>query len=206
MQAGQYVPDDDHLTLFENGLTDRNTQIEQSLKQTQTGEATAREHEADVNAQKAQWEMQFGTGQFADAKYRDILSRLSSHQSVTDQDLVWAKGYELSKRETTTSSDTLGVTSTTTRGPAGLATVRSGRPTTGTAPGAFAARPALTGGTPQGTPSAAGLKNSLVDMVGQYKLNPSVLQSMIVKHPDVIAAVQQKYTIGIRPPMAPRTR
>ena len=30
-------------------------------------------------------------------------------------------------------------------------------------------------------------------MVGQYKLNPSVLQSMIVKHPDVIAAVQQKY-------------
>lgn len=41
MAQGQYVPTDDELTMFENGLTDHNTQIEQRLKQSETQKNTA---------------------------------------------------------------------------------------------------------------------------------------------------------------------
>src|SRR5215469_2015631 len=57
MASGQYVPTDDDLEGFEAGLVDHNTQIEQRLKTAQTGEATSRGKEADVNTQKAQMEV-----------------------------------------------------------------------------------------------------------------------------------------------------
>jgi hypothetical protein len=190
----QQAPDDNGLDVLEAGLGMHAQALANAKTTTETFEAQQKGQQAQAETQKINAELAGYSGPLADARYRQVLANLAARKSVSDDDLTFAKGYELSKRETTTSADTLGVTSTNTRGPAGLAALRGGRPTGGTAPGAFAAQSALTGGTPQGTPSAAaGLKNSLVDMVGQYKLNPTVLQRMIVKHPDVIAAVQQKY-------------
>lgn len=162
---------------------------EDALKNAQTAEATGKGAEAQANAAKANAEAQGLTGQFAEARYRNILSNLSAGKPVSDDDKQFAKGYELANRKTTTQSDSLGVTSTNTSAPSGLSALasRMGVQTTpqgGSAPAG--------GGAPQ-PGGAQSTRDSLVDMIGQYKMNPQMFSRAIVKHPDLLAAVGQKY-------------
>ena len=210
MKSGQAVPNDDQLGQFEIGLTDHNAQIEQQLKVAQTGEAVSKGKEAEAQAAKANAEVQNTSGPLAEARYRRVLSDLSANKQVSDADLQFAKGFELSSRKTTTQSDTLGVTSTNTSTPSGLAAVgnrQGGRfipqagavPPAAAVPGApgagapAAAAPAAARPAAAGAASPANTKDSIVDMIGQYKLNPTVIQRMTTKHPEILAAVGQKY-------------
>lgn len=59
MAAGQFVPNDDQLSLFEKGLTSHSKQIEETLKAQQGAEANAKAAEANANAQKVQAQLAY---------------------------------------------------------------------------------------------------------------------------------------------------
>lgn len=121
-------------------------------------------------------------------KYEGILQKIQAGgiSSLQPEDLLFAKSYELGQRKTTTQSDSLGVTSVNTSTPSGIAgAAASGK-----------GAPAQGGGSSGGGSSASGgnnVKDSLVDAIGQYKYNPMLLNRIAVKHPEILAAVTQKY-------------
>src|SRR5207302_1648757 len=115
-----------------------------------------------ANTTKIQQETQFGPiGPAAEARYRSILGKLNAGQNIPDADMQFAKGFELSGAKTTTQSDTLGVTSTNTSRPSGLAAARARF-------NAAQGTPAPSAGGGSAQPAAPSAKDSIVDMVGQY--------------------------------------
>lgn len=167
------------LDLLEKTLTGHAGVLDQALKQSETREKTAQ-------AAKLEQETQYTAGPAAEGRYRFVLGKLLAKQPVSPEDLNFAKAYEASNSKTTSASDSLGVTSTNTSRPSGLATV-GGR-------AGVAAANVSTGGTGgTGSRSAGSLRDSLVDEIGQYKLNPQMLSRMTIKHPEIIAQVAQKY-------------
>lgn len=157
----------------------------------ETTEATHKGEEAATGAAKNRAEMQGFVGPFAEAKYRNILSAISAGKPVSDEDLTFAKGYEAASAKTTTQSDTLGVTSTNMSKPAGLAAVGNRQGGRFVAPGANGGGAAPTAGA--SASSSQGIKQSIVDLIGQYKMNPQLLSRMMYKHPEMVGLVQQKY-------------
>ena len=137
-----------------------------------------------AETKKLQQEAQYGpSGPAAEAKYRFVLSRLAAKQPVSPEDLDFAKGYEASNAKNTVTSDSLGVTSANTSRPAGLASVGGRAQSIGGSGG---------GSVPRGT-SAQSTRDSLVDTFGQYKADPAMLQRMMMKHPEILGAITQKY-------------
>lgn len=138
------------------------------------------------------------------AKYAGILQQIQTTGigSISPTQLQFAKAFENEQRKTTTQADSLGVTSTNTSAPSGLAAARGG------APGSAAPQVPPAGGVPAATPPAAipaggvpvvkpatpaSAAGSIVDLIGQYKINPTMLTRLIVKHPELVAQVGQKY-------------
>lgn len=160
----------------------------------ETIEATNKGDEAASAAAKNRAETQGLTGQFAETKYRNILGAMSAGKPVSDDDLTFAKGYEAANKKSTTQSDSLGVTTNSVSGPAGLASVgnrQGGKfvPSTG-APSASPQTASPSNASPAAQRST---KGSLVDLVGQYKADPTILSRLMAKHPDILAAVHDKY-------------
>lgn len=170
-------------------------------EQAETEEATQKGEASKAEAEKTRAETQGFVGPFAEARYRNILSSMSAGKPVSDDDLTFAKGFEAASKKTTTQSDTLGVTSTSTSGPAGLASVgnRQGgkfvAPGSAVAPAQGATPPAAPRAVaPSGAaPSAQATKNSIVDLIGHYQANPTLLARMMTKHPDIIGQVHLQY-------------
>lgn len=132
--------------------------------------------------------------------YRGVLSDLLAGKKVTPDRLAAARAYEAAESKTTTQADTLGVTSTNTSKPAGLAVAgahgaRTVTPTATSSGGGGAAAAAGAGATPEKhlDTSPATLKGSIVDEIGQFKMNPAMMSRMLVKHPELIGMVAQKY-------------
>jgi hypothetical protein len=153
--------------------------------------AETEKNKAETN--KINTEMNLFTGPMAEGRYRFVLQKIAAKQPVSPDDMNFAHSYEAANKKTSTASDSLGVTSNTTSGPAGLAAIGAGRqaiamPNAGGGQSAGASRPA---GAPVAKPQGA--KADLVDMIGQYKLNPSQMARLTAKHPDVLAAVNAKY-------------
>ena len=129
---------------------------------------------------------------FQKQKYQSILENLQKPgglKNISAADYQWARAFEASQAKTTTQSDSLGVTSTNTSKPSGLATV-GGRVAEPAAGGTTPAQPAAGGGSPN-TPS--GKVASIIDAVGQYKYNPTLLNRLLTKHPEILGQVDQKY-------------
>ena len=164
-------------------------------KESETSKNTAQAARDTAEAAKANAEAQGLTGQFADAQYRSVLTDLAAGKQVSDERLQFAKGYELANRKTATQSDSLGVTSTNTSAPSGLAALanRMGVQTTPQGSAAPQGGSAPAGGGAATRPTAQSTRDSLVDMIGQYKMNPQIFSRAIVKHPDLLAAVGNKY-------------
>lgn len=141
----------------------------------------AAESDATLKAQQAKDAQQFGTvtNQQAENRYRTILQNLAAHKPVAGADLEFAHGYELANRKTTSTSDTLGISSTNTSGPSGLSAVPRA-----------AGAPVVGGGA--GKP-AQNAKDSLVDLVGQYRVDPTTISRMFIKHPEMLGLVHEKY-------------
>lgn len=115
-------------------------------------------------------------------KYETILGQIQKNgiASISPENMEFARSYELGQRKTTTQSDSLGVTSTNTSAPSGIAAA-GGRQTV------------THSNTSTNTQQSGDLRGSLVDEIGQYKLNPQMLSRVMVKHPELIAQVAQKY-------------
>src|SRR5208337_4393695 len=184
-QLGQPVPpswDDAGLQAFEAHLGVHKQVLADAKTVEDTKKAAAEAQQAQTGAQKNTAEIQGLTGQFAEAKYRNILGALSAGKQVSDDDLTFAKSYEAANRKSTTQSDTLGVTTTSTSGPAGLASLRL--------KGGSAAPSGAGTSAPSGT---QGTKDSLVDLIGQYKADPQTLSRLMIKHPEILGMVHDKY-------------
>lgn len=184
-QLSQLPPDQLRLRLkaIKNGLLTSSQQADENLKAQQAATSKAEQGKSEAETQKIQAEQQGLVGQFAEAKYRRILGDMTSGKQVSDADLTFAKSYELANRKTTTSSDSLGVTSSNTSGPSGLSAVGNRKGGRFVAPGAA--------GNAQ--PSAASPKESLVDAIGQYKVDPATISRMFFRHPEMIGLVTSKY-------------
>lgn len=185
----------DSLTTMANSHTMKGTLVEQADKEASTAKNIAQTKEAEANTAKVQAETQGVTGPFAEAKYRNILTAMSAGKAVSDDDLNFARGYEAANAKTTKQSDTLGVTSTNTSAPSGLAAV--GNRQGGNFVAQRTAAPNAPGQTPvtaQTTPAAAAnTKQSIVDLIGQYKMDPKLLSRMMYKHPEMAGLVRQSY-------------
>lgn len=120
----------------------------------------------------AQAESQLKTNE---AEYQALLQKATQNGlgSLTPQEVSKMRAYEFSQRKTTSQSDTLGVTSTNTSGPSGLASVSGRRAGAGAA--------------------SQSAQQGIVDEIGQYKMNPMLLSRMMYKHPEIIGLVSQKY-------------
>lgn len=187
IQPGQMpaqYPGDDQIALIEKAHMGQKAILSQAQSQSQTAKNQAQAAEAQSGAAKNVAEMQGLAGPFAEAKYRQILSSIAAGKPVSNEDLDFAKGYEASNAKTTTQSDTLGVTSTNTSKPSGLASVGNRQGARFVAPGGA---PAAPGGASQN------VKQSLVDLIGQYKADPMLLSRLMYRHPDIIGLVHQKY-------------
>lgn len=181
----------DQLDLLEKSLVGHSAAVEQAAKSAETQKSVAQAGEATTAAAKNLAEMQGLTGPFAEAKYRNVLSAIIAGKPVSDDDLTFAKGYEAENKKSTTQSDTLGVTSTNVSGPAGLAAVGNRRGGRFVPPNAGA--PQQQGQTQEAAPPAQNVKQSIVDLIGQYKMNPQLLSRMMYKHPEMVGLVEQKY-------------
>jgi len=123
-------------------------------------------------------------------KYQSILENLQKPgglKNISAADYQWARAFEASQAKTTTQADSLGVTSTNTSKPSGLATVGGNVSAPTAAPQG--------GGTP-GAPNPntpSGKVSSIIDAVGQYKYNPTLLNRLLTKHPEILGQVAQKY-------------
>jgi len=203
--SGQTVPDDNQLALFEKGLTAHKAQIEQAKSAAQTQEATARAGEAGAQQKKIEAETAGLAGPLAEAEYRRILAKKASGQQLVPSEQFFAQGFEASQAKTTTQADSLGITSTNTSRPAGLATV-GGRGHPSIVPSPSSIIPNATPGPVHQVPLGGGtvppassnvkpqnLEESIVDSIGQYKYPVTNLNRFVVKHPEIIAQVNQKY-------------
>lgn len=186
-QMPPQYPGDDQFKMLGAVVKGHKQQVEDATKATeaqknaaQAAEANARAGEAQAQTKKINTELQYTSGPAAEGRYRFVLSRLAAKAPVSQEDLDFARGFEASNAKTTSTSDSLGVTSTNSSRPSGLATV-SGR----------TAAPA--GGASGGAQPSGGLKDSLVDAIGQYKYNPMLFSRVAIKHPEILAAVTQKY-------------
>lgn len=119
-----------------------------------------------------------GTPGMQEAQYRQILAKKAAGQALTPQELALARAYEASQSKTTSTSDSLGIMTTNTSRPTGLASLGARGP--GAAGGA-------------GAPGQPNAKDSLVDLIGQYKANPELLGRMLYRHPEVLGMLHQKY-------------
>lgn len=146
-------------------------------------------NEANANTQKTQQELQFGpTGPAAEGKYRFILGRIQNG-SATPADVAWAKSYEDAQTKQTSTSDSLGVVSSNTSKPAGVATASRA---TGAAQGGN--RPLTTSSLPSsGSGNPASVKQGIVDEIGQYRMDPTMLGRMLYKHPEMLGLIHEKY-------------
>jgi hypothetical protein len=150
---------------------------------------------------KKEQELQYGpTGPAAEAKYRFILSKQSSGKPLTADELSFAKGFEASNAKSTTASDSLGISSVSTNRPSGLA--MTGRGGGGAAPpagvpvaqGGMSNAPLTGTNLPSSSASSpANAKQSIVDMIGQYKMNPTLVGRAFLKHPELVGMVGEKY-------------
>lgn len=184
-----------NLDAFGIGLQTQEQYIKQAQEDAAAKKRPFEQREVEAKAQTAESEASIKGAEadaikggalppnLAEMKYQSILQKLSARQPVSPVDVSWAKAYEASKAKSSITSDSLGVTSTNTSRPQGLAAV-----------GAGGAPRAAGGGAPQaGSNSPQSLKDSLVDMIGQYKYNPALFSRLVTKHPDVLAMVNQKY-------------
>lgn len=96
-QSGNPAQIRQQLSILQKGYMAQSQQMESALKGAQTTEASSRAHEADVNAQKAQMEMQLGTGPMADSKYRNILMAQQLGRPVSPEDQAFKAAYEKQK-------------------------------------------------------------------------------------------------------------
>lgn len=188
-QMPPQYPGDDAFKFIGAVVKSHSQQVEDALKTAQTGEAASRAGESQAETAKIQQETATGEG-----AYRQTLAKLAAHQPVSDFELQRAMAYEASQRKTTTTADTLGVTSTNTSQPSGLAAMRAknGLPpvppsSTGAASGAKAATTPTPGG------GKSNIENSIVDLIGQYKAAPTLVSRMMVKHPEILGLINQKY-------------
>jgi len=188
-QIPQEYPGDQAFTGISLGIKSHKNAIDQLAKQAETFKNTQQGNEAQAQTTKIQQETQFGpTGPVAEGKYRFLLSKAALGQTLTPEETAFVKGFEASNAKTTTASDSLGVTSTNTSRPAGLATAMRGAPASGGVPllprsNAQSSNPA----------SPASVKSSLVDVIGQYKADPATLSRIMIKHPELLAQVSAKY-------------
>jgi hypothetical protein len=179
------------LGIMEKGLMSQTQQIDQAQKSAQAQKDTAQAGEAQARATQIQQQTQYGpTGDAAEAQYRYVLARIQQGLPVSSQEMANAKAYEASNSKTSTTSDTLGVTSANTSRPAGLASVG------GVSRGPAA--PQAQGGSVQAAPatgsqSPTSTRDSVVDIIGQYRYDSGQLSRLVAKHPDILALVQQKY-------------
>jgi hypothetical protein len=197
-QMPPQYPGDDEFKLVGALVKGHKQQVEDAFKAAETAKNTAQGGEAIAQTKKINAEIDPtnpSDPNIRKQKYEGILQKVQSgggFGAVTPDELAFARSYENGQRKTTTQSDSLGVTSTNTSGPAGLdaaAGQSKGAPSQGGAAGSGkASQPA--GGSGAKTASA---KDSLVDMIGNYKLNPMMLSRMMAKHPEVIGAVNSKY-------------
>lgn len=192
IQAGQLpaqYPGDDQISLIEKAHMGQKAMLSKAQTESETSKNTAQALEAQTGAAKNVQEMQGLTGPFAEAKYRNILSAMSAGKPVSNEDMDFARGYEASQAKTTTQSDTLGVTSTNTSKPAGLASVTKGN----RQGGKFVPQPggANAGNPPPASPQST--KQSIVDLIGQYKMNPQLLSRMMYRHPELAGLVHTQY-------------
>lgn len=207
-QMPPQYPGDDQFQMLGAVVQGHKQLVDDALKATegakntaQTAEAAARAGEATAQTAKINTEIDPNNPASPDIrkqKYEGILQEIQTGglNSVSPELLAFARSYENGQKKTTTQSDSLGVTSVNTSAPAGIsaAAAASGKsaPAQGggtVTPGGGAAAPAAAGSATK----AASAKDSLVDLIGKYKLNPMMLSRMMSKHPEVIAAVNAKY-------------
>lgn len=160
-----------HLQFYDNVLAQNKTKSEIGKNQAQEREATAKAVQAEQQNQYG------GTPQMQESRYRSILQKAASGQPLTAEETTFAKGFEASQAKSTTTSDSLGVTSSNTSRPAGLASVT---------------RRVSTGGTPAASENG-NLKESLVDQIGQYKMDPQLMGRALYRHPELLGMLAQKY-------------
>lgn len=190
----QQAPDDKGLSGLELTLGMHQQAIADAQK-------TADAQKAQAEAKLAQQKVDLNNPTDPDvqkAKYQGIIQKLQTKDpSLTMGEVNWAKSFEFSQRKTATQSDSLGVTSTNVSGPSGMSAA-GGNPFAASGAGKGGGQPTAAGGAsitprPAGASSPQNLKDSIVDEIGQYKLNPAMLSRMMVKHPEIIAQVNQKY-------------
>lgn len=183
------------LDLLSKSLMGHDAVVSSALKQAEMAKNTAQAGEAEAQTRKINTELQTMAGPLAEADYRKTLSDLLNNRPVSPDALARARAYEAAQAKTTTQSDSItpqGIVSTNTSKPSGLATVGARQPSggpivpRGTLPSSGAPASA-----PVGKP--ANLRDSLVDEIGQYKLNPQMLSRLTYKHPEILAMVAQKY-------------
>lgn len=144
---------------------------------------------AASDAQKAQSEAAKAQ---QEQDYRAVLTDLLAGKQVAPDRLAAARAYEAAETKSTTQSDTLGVTSVSSNKPGGLAAAgaRGGKAPAAAGGGAAGSGAGAGSG---GAGSAASVKDTLVDAIGEYKYDPRLFSRMLVKHPDILAKVSQKY-------------
>jgi hypothetical protein len=181
-QSGDPAKIRQQLDIIRKGSMAQSQITEEALKKAETSKNTAQAGEATAQTNKLNQEAQFGpTGPAAEAKYRFILSKMAAGGKLSDDEKNFAKGFEASNAKTTATSDSLGVTSTNTSRPAGVATLQR----SSNAPAAA--------GAPPVKGSAQNTRESVVDLIGQYKYDPAQISRLMVKHPEIMAQVAQKY-------------
>jgi hypothetical protein len=181
-QSGNPAAIRQQLEFFKKGYMADSAQMKAALDTAQTAKDTAQAGEATAQTNKLNTEAQFGpTGPAAEAKYRFILSKMAAGAKLSPEEQNFAKGFEASNAKTTATSDSLGVTSTNTSRPAGVATLQR----SSNAPAAA--------GAPPVKGSAQNTRESVVDLIGQYKYDPAQISRLMVKHPEIMAQVAQKY-------------
>jgi hypothetical protein len=124
---------------------------------------------------------------------------MARHEAAEREDaprengLTAADYQQAAETHTSTQSDSLGVTSTTTTAPSlnRGAAAPAGAPRAAGPASSLPAPGLLPPGSGKMTPQQ--VKDNIVDMVGQYRYNPTQLARLQVKHPEIIAAINQKY-------------
>lgn len=177
------------LTQFGPMLSLNNAYLDQELERRK---ATTAQQTAEADLALKQQNLLYGpSGPAAEAKYRFILSKKASGQVLSPDDINFAKGFEASRAKSTSQSDSLGVVSNNFSKPSGLATVggvRAGSPASSVPP--------RTNGLPAGgnaPPSAGQIKNDVIDMIGQYRMDPTLLGRTLYRHPEMLGLIQAKY-------------
>lgn len=191
-QMPPQYPGDEPFKLVGAMVKGHKQQVEDAFKAAETAKNAAQAGEAEAQTRKINAEINADNPadpNIRKQKYESILSKIQEGGvgSISAKDMEFAKSYELGQRKTTTQSDSLGVTSVNTSTPSGIA---------GAAAGSGRGAPAQGGGNAGGGGSISkpqSTKDSLVDAIGQYKYNPMLLSRISIKHPDILAAVTQKY-------------